>query len=188
MTATTFGDAPWQSLTAEQKRSRVLAVAGELFASEGPEFPMPELAKAVGAGVGSLYRQVGKKEDVLAALVVDRLTRITQRYATAADSPDPMAALRVAVSEVIDECVSDRVTRSCWDYAVGRPDCDHARAQARVELRRLVENAKGPGGLRDDASSNDLRALFRASPSAELIEPGAGQRLGQLVLDGLTRH
>ncbi len=59
----------WSELTAAQKRGRVLAVAGDLFSREGVEFPMPDLARAVGVGVGSIYRQLGKKEDVIAALV-----------------------------------------------------------------------------------------------------------------------
>ena len=40
--------------------------------------------------------------------------------------------------------------------------------------------------MRADATMNDLRFLFRAAPSAELIEPGGAQRLGELVLAGLT--
>ncbi|MDO9352985.1 MAG: TetR/AcrR family transcriptional regulator, partial [Solirubrobacteraceae bacterium] len=84
---------PWTSLSSDEKRAKVLGVAGELFSREGVEFPMPELAKAVGVGVGSLYRQIGKKDDVIAALVINRLDALSERYEAAAGTQEHLAAL-----------------------------------------------------------------------------------------------
>ncbi|MBJ7472302.1 MAG: TetR/AcrR family transcriptional regulator [Solirubrobacteraceae bacterium] len=178
----------WIALTGEQKRARVLAVAGELFAREGVEFPMPELAKAVGVGVGSLYRQIGKKDDVVAALVVERLGALEERYRAAAGTDDPMRALSGVIVATVDECVNDRVTKMAWEFGQGRPDCEGARASAREALQHLIDSAQQAGALRDDASGNDLRFLFRAAREAEKIMPGGGQRLGELVLAGLARR
>src|SRR5690349_11096661 len=105
----------WVTLTSEQKRARVLDVAGELFAREGLDFPMPELAKAVGVGVGSLYRQIGKKDDVVAALIVERLNALEARYKAAANTGDPMGALSGVIDATVQECVHDRVTKMCWE-------------------------------------------------------------------------
>jgi AcrR family transcriptional regulator len=52
---------PWSELTVEEKRSRTLAAADTLFARDGLDVAMPVLAAAVGAGVGSIYRQVGPR-------------------------------------------------------------------------------------------------------------------------------
>lgn len=178
----------WTSLTAEQKRARVLEIAGVLFAREGVEFPMPELAKAVGVGVGSLYRQIGKKDDVIAALIVERLTSLTDRYRAAAGTDDAMGALRGVIEATVEECVHDRVTKMAWEFGQGRADCEGARADARESLQHLITSAQQAGALREDASGNDLRFLFRAAREAEKIQPGGAQRLGELVLAGLAQH
>lgn len=178
----------WIDLTPQEKRAKVLAVAGELFSREGVEFPMPELAKAVGVGVGSLYRQIGKKDDVIAALVVDRLDGLAARYEEAAGTDDHLGALCSVIRRTIDECISDRVTQMAWTYGRGRPDVDAAAARARAGLAHLVQSAIDAGALREDATMNDLRYLFRAAPGAELIDAGGAQRLGQLVLAGLRAN
>lgn len=175
----------WTSLTSDEKRSRVLGVAGELFAREGVEFPMPELAKAVGVGVGSLYRQIGKKDDVIAALVVARLGALSDRYEAAAGTKDHLGALHRVIEETVQECVHDRVTKMCWEFGAGRDDCETARARAREALQHLIDSAKATGELREDATGNDLRFLFRAAREAERIMPGGAARLGELVFAGL---
>jgi AcrR family transcriptional regulator len=176
----------WIELSPAEKRAKVIRVAGELFSREGVEFPMPELAKAVGVGVGSLYRQIGKKDDVIAALVVDRLDGLTDRYERAAGSEDALGALCGVIRATIDECVGDRVTQAAWTYGRGRDDVEDAAARCRAALSYLVESAIASGSLRSDANGNDLRFLFRAAPGAEVIAPGGAQRLGQLVLAGLA--
>jgi AcrR family transcriptional regulator len=176
----------WTSLTADQKRARVLDVAGELFAREGVEFPMPELAKAVGVGVGSLYRQIGKKDDVIAALVIERLVALGDRYERAAGTDDPLGALSGVIEATVQECVHDRVTKMCWEFGTGRDDVDTARTRARNALQHLIDSAKNEGKLREDASGNDLRFLFRAAREAEKIQEGGAARLGELVFSGLA--
>lgn len=178
----------WTSLTGDEKRQKVMAVAGELFAREGVEFPMPELAKAVGVGVGSLYRQIGKKDDVIAALVVERLDALSRRYEAAAGTADHVGALQGVIDATVQECVHDRVTKMAWEFGAGREDCDTARARTREALQHLIDSAKDAGDLRQDASGNDLRFLFRAAREAERIAPGGAARLGNLVFAGLLRH
>src|SRR5271169_3735793 len=63
----------WSGLDALDKRARLLRAAGEVFARDGLDAPMPAIAAAAGAGVGSVYRQFPSKRDLLAALVVERL-------------------------------------------------------------------------------------------------------------------
>lgn len=177
----------WSELTAAQKRGRVLAVAGDLFSREGVEFPMPDLARAVGVGVGSIYRQLGKKEDVIAALVVTRLDALSERYRGASQKPDLAAELRCVMVTTVRECVGDRVTQAAWTYGRGRPDVDAAAMRARDALEALVRACIERDLLREDATGDDLRYLFRAAPGAELIAPGGAERLAELTLAGLRR-
>src|SRR4051794_41719273 len=86
----------WAELTSDEKRARTLAAADDLFARDGLDVAMPVLAAAVGAGVGSIYRQVGAKEDVIALLVIERAERLVRRFTAALGEPDPWTALERA--------------------------------------------------------------------------------------------
>ena len=127
-----------------------------------------------------------EKEDVIAALVVDRLDGLSARYEAAAGTDDALGALSGVIKVTIDECVGDRVTQAAWTYGRGRPDVDGAAARTRAALQHLIDSAIASGSLRSDASGNDLRFLFRAAPGAEVIADGGAQRLGELVLAGLS--
>src|ERR1044071_5355218 len=107
----------WTSLNATEKRARALAVANELFAREGVGVAMPVLAEAIGVGVGSIYRQVGTKDDIIAALVIRRSEILTERFTAALEQPDAWAALVFATHATVDDCVGDALSQSAWDVA-----------------------------------------------------------------------
>ena len=77
------------ALDAAEKRARLLRAAGEVFARDGLDAPMPAVAAAAGAGVGSVYRQFPSKHDLLAALVVERLQEIERRRRGGAREREP---------------------------------------------------------------------------------------------------
>ena len=51
-------DRAWSLLDPQAKRERLLRAAGEVFARQGIDAPMPAVAVAAGAGVGSIYLAV----------------------------------------------------------------------------------------------------------------------------------
>lgn len=175
----------WTSLSSEEKRARVIRVAGELFAREGVEFPMPELAKAVGVGVGSLYRQLGSKDDVLAVLVIERLDAFREHFESVEGSDDPTQALIEVIRYCVDQTLQDRVAKISFELGLDRDDVRETRARAAAALQRLVDAAKASGGIRQDATAMDLRTMFRVAREAERIFPGGGRRISELVIDGL---
>src|SRR5271157_2549419 len=76
----------WSELSPEAKYERLLDAAGTVFARDGLQAPMPTVAAAAGAGVGSLYRQFPSKRELVAELVVRRLTLIALSAEEAAAS------------------------------------------------------------------------------------------------------
>src|SRR5689334_19871480 len=86
----------WAELSSDEKVARTLAAADALFARDGLDVAMPVLAAAVGAGVGSIYRQVGAKEDVVAALVIARAQRLVERFTAALEEDAAWGARRLA--------------------------------------------------------------------------------------------
>jgi AcrR family transcriptional regulator len=179
-------DGDWATLDAADKRARVLDVAGELFAREGLDVPMPQLAEAVGVGVGSLYRQVGRKEDIVAALVVNRIERAATRLRAALRDEDPWRALCDATYGLVDEALSDHVAQEGWVMSSDRPELVRMKASTAELLDRVVDRARSAGALRDDARPRDLRLVLRSVEAAEQLAPGGGRRLAELVLRGMA--
>lgn len=179
----------WSTLTSEEKRSRTLAVAGELFAREGTDVSMPALAEAVGAGVGSIYRQVGSKDEVIAALVTERARALRTRFLAGLDRPDPWTALVEATHATVDDCLDDALSQTAWDAAASTSDeVRLAREGATEALEQLVERAGRAGALNDDADHEDLRLVFCSLRELAGIGPQAAHRLAELVLRGMRRR
>jgi AcrR family transcriptional regulator len=180
--------APWSSLSATEKHTRTLAIADELFAREGLDVSMPVLAEAIGVGVGSIYRQVGTKGELIAALVIERSAVLRARFLAALDAEDPWAALSVATHETVDDCVDDALSQTAWNEAAFANEAVRAaRADATDALALMVERARAAGALRDDASHEDLRLVFCALRELGAIGPGPAHRLAELVLRGMGR-
>jgi AcrR family transcriptional regulator len=179
---------PWSSLTATEKQARTLAVANELFARDGIDVPMPVLAEAIGAGVGSIYRQVGSKDELIAALVIERAAVLRARFLAALEEPDAWGALVAATHATVDDCIDDALSQSAWDVAAfSSEDVRAAREGATDALAQMVERARAAGALREDASHEDLRLVFCALRELAGIGPTAAHRLAELALRGIRR-
>jgi AcrR family transcriptional regulator len=176
----------WSELTGDEKRARTLAAADDLFAREGLDVAMPVLAAAVGAGVGSIYRQVGAKEDVIAALVIERADALARRFTDALDEDDAWAALSRTTFETAHDGATDFLSQTAWDEAAAlRPEVASARASATRALAALVARARDQGALREDASFEDLRLVFMSTRGR--TDPAGARRLAELVLRGMQR-
>lgn len=178
--------ASWAALDAADKRARVLDVAGRLFAREGLDAPMPALAEALGVGVGSIYRQVGPKEDIVAALVVRRIEHASSLLEAAAHEPDAWAALCDVTRRLVDEAVRDHVTQRAWTISAEHPAVVAARPRAAAALDALVAHARERGALRPDVTTDDLRLALRSTKDAQELGADGAWRLAQLVLRGMA--
>jgi AcrR family transcriptional regulator len=178
----------WSSLPPSEKRARALKVANELFARDGLGVSMPVLAEAIGVGVGSIYRQIGTKDELIETLVIERSVVLRARFLAALDAEDPWAVLTVATHETVDDCIADALSQTAWDEAAFASDAVRsARAEATEALTQLVERARAAGALHDDASHEDLRLVFRSLRELAGIGPDSAHRLAELVLRGMQR-
>jgi AcrR family transcriptional regulator len=177
----------WSDLGAEAKRARLLAAAGEVFASEGLDAPMPAVAAAAGAGVGSVYRQFPSKHDLLAALVVERHEQVEREVELALEDTDgPWAALTKLLWAIAERQADDDVLAEAMVTVSEHPSVRDAAATTMHSLEALLDAAKAEGRLRPDATALDLRLLFAATRSARSIGPDAWRRMLELGIDALT--
>jgi AcrR family transcriptional regulator len=180
------GPACWSDLDGEEKRARLLRAAGEVFARDGLDAPMPAIAAAAGAGVGSVYRQFPSKRDLLAALVVERLKDTEDRAGAALASADgPWMALMGLLWTLAERQAGDDVLGEAMATVSEHPSVRQALTRTLGALERLLDAARAEGRLRPDATALDLRLLFAATRAAGQIEPGAWRRMLELGIDAL---
>jgi AcrR family transcriptional regulator len=164
----------------------LLAAAGKVFARDGLDAPMPTIAAAVGAGVGSVYRQFPSKTDLLAALVVERL-RDTEEGANAAmaSTEGPWTALTGLLWMLAERQAADDVLGAAMATVSEHEAVQNALASTTEALERLLAAARAEGRLRADATTLDLRLLFAATRAAVQLQPDAWRRMLELGIDAL---
>jgi AcrR family transcriptional regulator len=185
-------DTSWAQLDAAEKRARLLHAAGEVFAREGLDAPMPAIAAAVGAGVGSVYRQFPSKRALLAALVVERLdeSRVGAQLALASGGNGGRGGAWAALTELLwtlaERQASDEVLGEAMATVLEHPDVQVAFEATLLALEALLAAARAEGRLRADATALDLRLLFAATRAAEQLEANAWRRMLELGIDALA--
>jgi TetR/AcrR family transcriptional regulator, cholesterol catabolism regulator len=92
------------------RRSEIVGIAGELFASKGyANTTVREIADAAGILSGSLYHHFDSKESMVEALLRDFLERIDARYRNViAAAAGPVDALRELVHAAFGALATDR--------------------------------------------------------------------------------
>jgi AcrR family transcriptional regulator len=176
----------WSELTAQEKRMRLLEAAGEVFARDGLDAPMPVIAAAAGAGIGSVYRQFPSKHDLLAALVIERLQDVRDRVdAALASTAGPWPALTDLLWILAERQAADDVLSEAIATVSDDPTVQEARARTIAALGRLLGAARDKGQVRADATTLDLRLLLTATVAASQLEPDAWRRMLELGIDAL---
>ena len=179
----------WSDLSPEDKRATLLRAAGEVFAQEGLDAPMPAIAAAAGASVGSVYRQFPSKQDLLATLVAARLAEARRGAEDALESvAGPWAALTELLWALAERQADDDVLGEAMATVSEHPEVQQALSRTTLSLERLLDAARAEGRLRQDASTLDLRLLFAATRAAGQLEPGAWRRMLELGMDALERQ
>lgn len=181
------GASCWSELDPAAKRERLLRAASEVFAHQGLAAPMPAVAAAAGAGVGSVYRQFPAKRDLLAALVIERLEEVRADAEAALEGGGgPWVALTELLRTYAERQAHDDVLAEAMACLSSDPEVERARAATSAALEQLLAAAKAEGSLRADASTDDLRLLFGAVRAAEQVEEGGWRRMLELGIDALA--
>jgi AcrR family transcriptional regulator len=174
---------------ARRNREAVIAAAKKLFADEGLDAQIPDVAKAAKVGIGTVYRHFPTKEDLIAALAAERFERLAEKAREGVEAEDPWAGLcdfiRFAAQIQADD-------RGLCEVMGSRPEVMNVAALA-VGLDRLcdelVKRAQRSGDLRKDLDWEDIPmiacSLGRITPAETGPAVGRWPRLVEIIIDGL---
>src|SRR5438270_9772605 len=93
--ASPAGSSGDRTLRADARRNReaVITAAKKLFADQGLDAQMPDVAKVAKVGVGTVYRHFATKDELIAALVSERFERLADQARAGLEAADPWDGL-----------------------------------------------------------------------------------------------
>jgi AcrR family transcriptional regulator len=174
---------------AVRNRALLLAAAREVFAENGFNATLDDVARHAGVGVGTAYRHFPNKQALAAEILNDATEQIAADARRALLIADPWGALVDFFEHTAQRQAADR---GLYESLTGRGDAD---GQARIwpdiiaAVTELFERAALAGAVRTDATPQDVAALLvMMGPAYEMarrIEPQLWRRYLHMMLDGL---
>jgi AcrR family transcriptional regulator len=182
---------PAAAMRADARRNReaVISAAKRLFADQGLDAQMPDVAKAAKVGVGTVYRHFPTKDDLIAAMADERFERLAQRAREDLEAEDAWDGIANFIRFSAEIQAEDR---GLCEVMGSRPEVMDAAAQAAGlgELcEQLVKRAQASGDLRSDLAWEDIPmiacGLGRITQATAGPAAGRWPRLVEIILDGL---
>ena len=175
---------------AARNREAIVDAARAVFAEQGLDAPLDEIAKRAGTGNATLYRRFPARADLIAAVFAERMAAHLEAVETALGDDDPWNGFAsyiraVAAMQAEDRGIADLVTMDLSSA----PEIEQLRARAYDGVVQLIDRAQEAGVLRADFTDQDVVLLLMANAGlverAHGITDEASARLTGLLLDGL---
>src|SRR5262247_4053376 len=93
---------------AERNRAALLAAAREVFAEQGLEAPLEEVALRAGVGIATLYRRFPNRRQLVAAALVDTFAQYAEAAERALAVSDPWAGFAGFIERICELQAADR--------------------------------------------------------------------------------
>ncbi len=171
---------------AERNRRRLLDSAQALFCERGLDVGVGEIAERAGVGRGTLFRNFASKEQLIAAIVAERMHEAACRGRELLGAPDPEAALFEFVQEVVGRQQLDRgLFEAVGGEFLANEEIREAHGEVISALDELLKRAKQAGAIRDDVGALDvlmmLKGVCQAASAFSHVNPGIVGRQLDLV-------
>ena len=177
---------------ARRNRERVLIAARAVFAEQGREAQMDDVARHAEVGVGTVYRHFPTKEALIEAVAIDSFERVTAEAQKALEIDDPWEAFTSTLwsgAEILaaDRALSELMALIPGPMLKGLP----VEQELNAAMSELIRRAQAAGALRTDVILDDIPMLMCGVGSATRKEhrcPDAWQRHLSIVIDGLRAN
>jgi AcrR family transcriptional regulator len=147
---------------AERNRRRLLDAAEALFRERGLEVGVAEIAERAGVGRGTLFRNFASKQDLIAAIVVERMREAVEEARGLLDADDPGEALFEFLWSIAGRQQLDRgLFEAVGDAWLVNDDIRAAHAEVVGVMGQLLERAQDAGAVRADVGAMDVLIMFK---------------------------
>ncbi len=174
---------------ARRNREKILVAARAVFAEQGVDAQMDDVARQADVGVGTVYRHFPTKEALLNALTDELFAVIAVHTRTLLTLEDPWEAFTRALWFGAEKTAGDRAFTEIMAAQQKWParSCP-GKEDLLITVGDLMERCKAAGSMRQDAMVEDIGLLMCGVGSASQMEhtvPDAWRRHLAIMLDGL---
>jgi AcrR family transcriptional regulator len=176
---------------AQRNRARLLEAAQALFRERGLDVSVAEIAEAAGVGRGTLFRNFESKQDLIEAVVAQRMYEAAAYGRELMQADDPGDAVFDFLAEMVGRQQLDRALFEAIDETwLGKEVIRPAQVEVFSALEQLLARAQEVGSVRADVNALDLLMMFKgachAASAYAHIGPAAMDRQLDLIRAGVT--
>ncbi len=166
-----------------------MSAGRELFAREGPQAQMDEIAAHAGVGIGTVYRHFPTKEALLTAMVRERFQEFAAIAKVAEEIPDPREALESVIFTSAEAVEGDSGFQLAMmgSNELEWEGIEEDKAALAEVLTRIISRAAAAGVVRDDFTFQDFGMMMCGITSTMYYQPGRAnwRRHAELILHGV---
>lgn len=166
---------------AARNRSALLAAAADVFAEKGLDASVSDVAHRAGVAKGTVFRHFPSKQDLIAAIVRDRIDMLVFEGTRLLTADDPGEALLDFLTIAADQRQQRDLT---FLHGEVKPD-----NRLPVVIDDLVDRAIDAGAVRPDVTGTDIFLLMCAPNYVVEYVPHASHDLWRrylaIIFDGL---
>ena len=158
-----------QRSDAARNRARLLEAAAAVFAERGLEASVGEIAARAEVGRGTLFRNFPTKEDLIAAIVVEKMREgiADGRALLAAAAPDDGSVVFSFMEEIVSRQQNDRALfESVSEEFMSNTEIHGVHDEFVGLLDDLVAHGKAAGTVRPEVGAIDVMMLIKGVCSA----------------------
>jgi len=186
-TAPSKGHTPLRA-DAERNRLALLDAAQHVFAEQGIDAPLEEVAARAGVGIATLYRRFPTRHALVVTALAERIAQYLAVAERALADDDPLRGFSEFVEEVCALQAEDRGLSDLLFIALLPSETvERLRRLAHARTAALIERAQEAGVVRRDLVPEDLRLMLLAQAQIVRVTskdaPDAWRRYVALMLD-----
>jgi AcrR family transcriptional regulator len=180
-----------QRSDAARNRRRLLEAAAEVFGERGLDAGVGEIAARAGVGRGTLFRNFPTKEDLIAAIVVERMRdAIADGRRLLAHAGDGEVVLFTFMEEVVGRQRQNKALfEAVADEFLANAEIRAAHDEFLALVEDLLDHARRAGVVREEVGAGDLMMLIKgvcATAEALGSSPEVVQRHLDLVRSAIS--
>jgi AcrR family transcriptional regulator len=173
---------------AVRNRRLLLAAAADEFAEHGLDASVADIARRAGIGKGTVFRHFATKDELIAAILIDRMDALSAIGERHLDAVDAGAALHEFLTAAAQQR-QERDLSFLAEASESMQEVTRARDRMMATLDRLVERACERGAVRSDITGTDVFLLMCApnyiAGYVRDASPDLWRRYLAVIFDGL---
>ena len=177
-----------QRSDAARNHDLLLESAAAVFAEDGIDAPLDDIARRAGVGIGTLYRHFPNRDALNEAVYRREVETLCDSAETLLAGSPPDEALAAWMQQFAGYVARKRGMAVALKSALGADNelFTYSRERIHAAIRQLVDTAVASGSIRSDVDAEDvLRALGGICMASESEPSERTARLVGLLVDGL---